>query len=157
MDECVPVLRIYLPSTAWLATLETHHHALQLRSLNASALKSVPSLAQRAPSSVTLRFAQGKPSVHHLRTVVLRQPSALSSLKPQLSINSPVRAESSGSRVRSCRNRGEPSRIGGTGSSRAGGFGNRVCGIGHRESHSVPAGGESTGHRKFARQAHARW
>jgi len=26
--------------------------------------KSVPSLAQRAPSSVTLRFAQGKPSVH---------------------------------------------------------------------------------------------
>ena len=29
-----------------------------------SALKSVPSLAQRAPSSVTLRFAQGKPSVH---------------------------------------------------------------------------------------------
>ena len=42
-----------------------------------SALKSVPSLAQRAPSSVTLRFAQGKPSVHHLRTVVLRQPSAL--------------------------------------------------------------------------------
>ena len=47
-----------------------------------SALKSVPSLAQRAPSSVTLRFAQGKPSVHHLRTVVLRQLSALS---PQLS------------------------------------------------------------------------
>ena len=44
-----------------------------------SALKSVPSLAQRAPSSVTLRFAQGKPSVHHLRTVVLRQLSALSS------------------------------------------------------------------------------
>ena len=27
----------------------------------------VPSLAQRAPSSVTLRFAQGKPAVHHLR------------------------------------------------------------------------------------------
>ena len=40
-----------------------------------SPLKSVPSLAQRAPSSVTLRFAQGKPSVYHLRTVVLRQPS----------------------------------------------------------------------------------
>jgi len=41
--------------------------------------KSVPSLAQRAPSSVTLRFAQGKPqTVYHLLTVVLRQVSQLS-------------------------------------------------------------------------------
>ena len=59
-----------------------------------SALKSVPSLAQRAPSSVTLRFAQGKPSVHHLRTVVLRQLSSLSSqvssLRSQLSLNGPL-------------------------------------------------------------------
>jgi hypothetical protein len=58
-----------------------------------SSLKPVPSLAQRAPSSVTLRFAQGKPSVHHLRTVVLRQPSSLSSqvsaLKSQPSSLSP--------------------------------------------------------------------
>ena len=51
-----------------------------------SALKSVPSLAQRAPSSVTLRFAQGKPSVHHLRTVVLRHPSPLPLIRRAIQI-----------------------------------------------------------------------
>jgi hypothetical protein len=48
-----------------------------------SSLKSVPSLAQRAPSSITLRFVQGKPSVYHLCTVVLRQLSARWSLVPK--------------------------------------------------------------------------
>jgi len=51
-----------------------------------SPLKSVPSLAQRAPSSVTLRFAQGKPSVHHLRTVVLRHPSPLPLIRRAIQI-----------------------------------------------------------------------
>jgi hypothetical protein len=73
------------------------HKASRYESL--SSLKPVPSLAQRAPSSVTLRFAQGKPSVHHLRTVVLRQPSSLSSqvsaLSPQPSALSSLKPQPS--------------------------------------------------------------